>query len=150
MNRRRQKDYNSIVQKIAFRSLTGQGLGLAVHTHLKLLFHLSWNPGFRKGSYENCVARHTAQSALWYQIVNQIRSGGLVGLCKCVFATIVGYDDKTITDVCFHTAHSELNFFCRCRVEFSLEVGEKFKYSLFLEDGRMVLFKVADGTSGEC
>jgi len=150
MNRRRVKDYSSVVQKIVFRSLTGQGLGLTVHTHIGLSFHLSWNPGFRKGSYKNCVARHTVQSPLWRQIVRQLRGGSLVGLCKCVFGTLCWYDDRTIPNVCFHIAQWEVNFYCRCRVDFSLEIGENYKNSIFLEDGRMVLLEVAYGAIGEC
>jgi len=91
------------------------------------------------------------QSAVWHEIVRQIRRGGLVGLCKCVFSTIVGFDKKTITNDCFHTAHLEVKFYCRwCRVDFSLEIGENYKSSLFLEDGHMMLFEVTYGASGEC
>jgi hypothetical protein len=83
MKRRGVKDYTSVVQKIAFRSLTGRGLGLTVHTQLGLSIHLSWNPSLRTGSYDNCVARHTVQSAVWHEIVRQIRRGDLAELCVC-------------------------------------------------------------------
>ena len=68
----------------------------------------------------------------------------------CVFGAIVGFDKKTITNVRFYTVHSEVKFYCRCRVDFSLETEENYKSSLFLEDGRMMLFEVKYEASGEC
>jgi hypothetical protein len=67
-----------------------------------------------------------------------------------VFGAIVGFDKKIITNVCFYTVHSEIKFYCRCRVDFSLEIEENYKSSLFLEDGHMMLFEVTYGASGEC
>jgi hypothetical protein len=150
MNTPGKKDYRSIVQKITSRTITGRKLELTVHTHGELLIHLSWNPGFRTGSYENCIARHTKQSAVWYGIINQIRWGNLSGLCKCVFGTITGHDSKTIKEVCFHTYPREeigVEFHCRCKVNFSLEIGENYRRSMFLDDGCMLLFEFVPSTS---
>jgi hypothetical protein len=71
-------------------------------------------------------------------------------LCKCVFGTITGYDNKTIEEVCFHTYPREevgVEFHCRFRVKFSLEIGENYKRSMFLEDGRMMLFEFVHSAS---
>jgi len=122
------KKLTTIVQNISSRSISGSELGLTVHAHTGLSsIHLSWNRGVRKGSFKNCIARHTVQSAVWYSILNQIRWGSLKGLCKCVFSTITGYDNKTISEVCFHTHPREeigVEFHCTCQVKFSLEIGE--------------------------
>jgi hypothetical protein len=78
--------------------------------------------------------------------------GGLGGLCKCVFGTITGYY-KTNDEVCFHIYPREevgVEFHCRCRVKFSLEIGENYKRSMFLEHGRMMLFEFVHSASGEC
>jgi len=126
---------------------------LTVHAHTGLTFHLSWNPGVRKGSFQNCIARHSIQSAAWYVILNQVRWGSLEGLCKCVFGTITGYDNRIINQVCFHTYLREeigVEFHCRCQVKLSLEIGENYKRSMFLEDGRMILFKFVRRALGEC
>jgi hypothetical protein len=148
------KNCTSIVQMITSRSVTGQIMGLSVHTHRgELLFHLSWSIGFRTGSYGNCIARHTKHLAVWYDFLNQIRWGGLGGLCKCVFGTITGYDNETIDEICFYTYSREeigVEFHCRCRVKFSLEIGENYKRSIFLIDGRMMLFEFVHSASGEC
>ena len=137
------KNCTSIVQITVLHSIYGQRLGLTVHTHGEFLIHLSWNAGPRTGSYENCIARHTKQSAVWYDIINQIRWGGLRRLCRCVFGTVTGYDSRTIKEVCFYTYLKEeigVEFYCRCQAKFSLEIGENYKRSIFLEDGRMLLF----------
>jgi hypothetical protein len=152
MNTPWKKTYTSIVQKITSRSVTGQRLGLTVQTQGENLIHLSWNSGFRTGSYENCIARHTKQSPAWYGIINQIRWGVLGGLCKWVFGTITGYDNKTIEEVWFHTYPREeigVEFHRRCRVNFSLEIGENYRRSMFLEDVRMLLLELVHSTSGE-
>jgi len=153
MKLQRRKRFTSIVQKVISRSITGQGLRLTVHAHTRLTFHLSWNPGVRKSSFQNCIARHTIQSAVWYAILNQVRWGSLAGLYKCVFGTITGYDNKTINQVCFHTYLKEeigVEFHCRCQVKFSLETGENYKRSMFLEDRRMILFEFVHRALGEC
>ena len=56
MKVQRRKKFTSIVQKVISRSITGHGLGLTVHAHTGLTFHLSWNPEVRKGSFQNCIA----------------------------------------------------------------------------------------------
>jgi hypothetical protein len=48
MKVQRRKKFTSIVQKVVSRSITGQGLGLTVHAHTGLTFHLSWNQEFVK------------------------------------------------------------------------------------------------------
>ena len=76
----RSKKLTSIIQKIIFRPITGQGLGLSVHAHRGLTIHLSWNPGVSEGSFQNCIARYTVQSAVWRAIIRQIRRRGLSGV----------------------------------------------------------------------
>jgi len=63
------KTHTSLVEKLISRSVTGQGLGSSVYAHTGLTIHLSWNPGVRTGSFQNCVVRHTVQSAVWYAII---------------------------------------------------------------------------------
>jgi predicted negative regulator of RcsB-dependent stress response len=44
---------------------------------------------------QSCIARHTIQSAVWHRIIRQIKHGGLTRLCKCVFGTTAGLEEKT-------------------------------------------------------
>ena len=150
MKVQRRKKFTSIVQKVISRSITGQGLGLTVHAHTGLTFHLSWNPGVRKGSFQNCIARHTVQSAVWYAIIRQIRRRGLTGVCKCVYGTDMELGEEIIEEVCFYTAYAGIRYYCRCKYAFSLEIGENYRTSIFLTEGCMMLFEAARIALGEC
>ena len=93
MQVQRNKKLTSIVQKIISRPITGQGLGLSVHAHRGLTIHLSWNPGVCAGSFQNCIARYTVQSAMWRAIIRQIRRRFLSGVCKCVYGITLKCND---------------------------------------------------------
>jgi hypothetical protein len=67
------KTHTSVLQKLISRSVTGRGLWLSVHAQTGWTIHLSWNPGADKGSYQNCIARHTIQSGVWHAIICQLR-----------------------------------------------------------------------------
>jgi len=144
------KTYTSLVQKLISRSVTGQGLGLSVHAHTGLTIHLSWNPGVCTGSFQNCIARHTAHSAVWYAIIRQIRRRGLTGVCKCVYGTDTGLERETVDEVCFYTTFAGIRYYCRCKFAFSLEIGEHYRTSTFLKVGCMMLFETAPIRLGEC
>jgi len=73
---------------------------LSIHAHTGLTIHLSSNPGVRTGSYQNCIARHTVQSAVWHEIIRKIRRRGLTGVCKCVYGTVTGLEKETICCIC--------------------------------------------------
>jgi hypothetical protein len=62
-----------------------------------------------------------------------------------VFGTIVGFERK-IGGVCFH---KEGEFSCRCQINFSLEIKDKY-ISIFLSNGNMMLLKVPSRASGDC
>jgi hypothetical protein len=74
----RMKTHTSIVQKLISRSVTGRGLGIKVHTHSGWTVHVTWSPGAEKGSYNNCIARHTIQSGVWHDMLCQLRRGSLI------------------------------------------------------------------------
>ena len=103
----------SVIHKLNNRVLTGQGLGISIHRHTGLEFHLAWNAGAKRGSYENCIVRRCQEVPLLFEILLPLRKSNLVGLCKCIFGTEIGYDTQTAT-VCYYT---EEGFSCRCRVD---------------------------------
>jgi len=143
------KTHTSLVQKLISRSVTGQGLGLNVHVHTGLTIHLSWNPGVCTVSFQNCIAQHTVQSAVWYAIIRQIRRRGLTGACKCVYGTDTGLERETIEEVCFYTTFAGIRYYCRCKFAFSLEIGKHYRTSIFLTEGCMMLFEAAHIALGE-
>jgi len=118
--------------------------------HTGLTIHLSWNPVVRTGSYQNCTARHTVQSAVWHEIIRQIRRRGLTGVCKCVYGTVTGLEKETIDEVCFYTTFAGIRYYCRCKFAFSFEIGENYRSSIFLTEGCMMLFEAAHIAFGEC
>jgi len=156
MKVQRSKKFTSIFQKIISRPIAGQGLGLTVHAHRGLTIHLSWNPGVCAGSFQNCIARYTVQSAVWRAIIRQIRRRDLSGVCKCVCGTTlkceddVGLERGLVEAVCFYTVHEGVWYNCRCKFLFSLEIGEHYRASIFLTDGCMMLFETAYPALGEC
>jgi hypothetical protein len=156
MKIQRQKKFTSIVQKVFSRSITGQGLGLGIHAHRGLTIHLSWNPGACEGSFQNCIARYTVQSAVWRTIIRQVRRRGLSGTCKCVYDTIVKCEDNSglergiVQAICSYTIYKGVWYNCRCNISFSLEIGEHYRTSMFLTDGCMMLFEAAHLALKEC
>jgi len=152
----RSKKFTSIVQKVFSRSITGQGLGLSIHAHRGLTIHLSWNPGACEGSFRNCIARYTVQSAVWRAIIRQIRRRGLSGVCKCVYGITLKYNDDIglergiVQAICSYTICKGVWYNCRCNILFSLEIGERYRTSKFLVDGCMMLFEAAHSALKEC
>ena len=108
--------YYSIVQKLNYRPLTGQGLGLSIHIHSGLALHLSWDKGDKTGSYRNCIARKCRELPLLFEILLPLRKSGLTGLCKCIFGTAIVYGERNV-GICLYM---EEGFFCRCQVKFVL------------------------------
>ena len=78
--------YCSIVERVNYRSLTGQGLGLHVHVHLGSVILLCWNIHNTIGCYKNCIARDSAECNVSYQVWRMLRSRGLDGLCRCCYS----------------------------------------------------------------
>ena len=104
--------HTSVIHKLNNRALTGQGLGISIHRHTGLEFHLAWNAGAKTGSFKNCIVRRCQEVPLFFEILLPLRKSTLIGLCKCIFGTHIGYDTRTIT-VCYY---KEEGFSCRCRV----------------------------------
>ena len=105
MNVLKRNEFTSVVQKVIFRSVSWQGLGLTVHAHRGLTIHLSWNPGSCARSFRNCISPHTVQSAVWRAIIRQIRRRGLIGVCRCVYGTETRLERETSGETCFYTTH---------------------------------------------
>jgi len=54
---RKIKNRISIVEKVIYRSLTGQTLGLTSHNHLKSRIHLCWSNEADTLKYKDCIER---------------------------------------------------------------------------------------------
>ena len=113
MNRQK-KFHTSVIHKLSNCALTGQGLGISIHRHTGLEFHFAWNAGVKTGLYQNCIVRQCQEVPLLFEILLPLRRSNLVGLCKCIFGTHIGYDTRTTT-VCYYT---DEGFSCRCWIDF--------------------------------
>ena len=120
---RKEKSFASIIHKLNNRTVTGQGLGVSVHRHKGLEFHLAWNEGARRGSYDKCIVRQCQEAPLFYEILRHMRSSNLGGLCKCLWGTAIGYDKQAVT-VCYYTGDNK--FLCRCQTD---SVGRISEYA---------------------
>jgi hypothetical protein len=67
-----QKKFNkriSIVEKVIYRSLTGQNLGLIVHNHLNSRLHLCWSNITGTPYYKDCIQRSFVREKFGYAFV---------------------------------------------------------------------------------
>ena len=119
---RKEKFFASLIHKLNNRTLTGQGLEISIHRHEGLEFHLAWNAGAKRGSYQSCIARQCREVPLFYEILRCVRNSNLVGLCKCLWGTAVGHE-KSTTTVCYYTEHNK--FSCRCRIDSVVQISDK-------------------------
>ena len=134
---RKEKSFASIIHKLNNRAVTGQGLGVSVHRHKGLEFHLAWKEGARRGSYDKCIVRRCQRAPLLHEILRHMRTSSLVGLCKCLWGTAMGYDKQAVT-VCFYTVNNK--FLCRCRIDSVEVISENTGYAALVRKmGNMYL-----------
>ena len=75
---------------------------------------------------------------------------------KCVYGITlkcnddIGLERGIVEVICSYTVHEGVWYNCRCNILFSLEIGERYRTSLFLTDGCMMLFDTAYPALGEC
>jgi hypothetical protein len=74
----------SIVEKVIYRSLTGQSLGLIVHNHLNSKLHFCWGNNRDTPCYTNCIDRSFVRERDWLFLCNKLRMSGIVGLAECL------------------------------------------------------------------
>jgi hypothetical protein len=51
------------------------------------------------------VLQDIVQSAVWHEIICQVRRRGLTGVCKCTYGTVTGSERETANEVCFYTTY---------------------------------------------
>ena len=86
----------SIVQKIFYRSLTGEKLKLIIHNHLNSRIHLCWSsePGTLK--YRDCIERYFARKNDWMQFCKALKESSVTGLAACLVQKIIYDKDPSI------------------------------------------------------
>jgi len=79
----------SIVNKLNYRSVTAQKLGVHVHTHLSTRLHLCWNITCVL-SYRKCIERVFSSKEEWKKFCVWLSFPGLDGMCVCVCVCVRG------------------------------------------------------------
>ena len=115
----------SIIQKLNYREVTGNRLGLNIHRHSGLVLYLSWNKRSKAGSYQNCIARKCSSLPLLLEIIAPWRKSGWMGPCNCMFDPVPENSERTIGLYFYHFCFF---CFCRCRVNFVLEMMKDCTY----------------------
>jgi len=92
----------SIVERLSFRSLTGQGLEVDVHRCDVSWIRLFWNMSSITGCYMNYIGRYEVDFYVSNQCLSLFESFGLAGACCCCYDCTLYIGDR-IGKVCVYT-----------------------------------------------
>jgi len=73
----------SIIAKLSFSSLTGQGLGLDIHKCSVSWIRLYWNMRSITGCYLNYIGRYEVDFHVSNKCLSLFKNFGLAGACSC-------------------------------------------------------------------
>jgi len=122
------------LERLNYFSLTEQGLGPDVHSHLGWTKHLCFNT---ETSLDSCIDRFTEELRGCYRIIRALSYPGLDGVCNCVVGIVSPLPESKIKP-CIYTVNpggikiSVSRFFhirklrnsiCQCKVSSYLEIG---------------------------
>jgi len=93
---------SSIVERLSFPSLTGQGLGLEVRRCDVSRIRLFWNMSSITGCYMNYIGRYEVDLYVSNQCLSLFDSVGLAGTCSCCYDCTL-YTGDRIGKVCIYT-----------------------------------------------
>jgi len=86
------KNHISIVEKVIYRPLTGQTLGLIVHNHLNSRILLCWSTETVTFKYRDCKERSFVREEDWLRFCKALQISSVFGLAACLLRGIT-YDD---------------------------------------------------------
>ena len=89
MFHRKIKNRISIVEKVIYRSLTGQTLGLTIHNHLKSRIHLCWSNDTCTSKYKNALERSFFRVKDWLRFCKALNMIRIIGLAACIVGGII-------------------------------------------------------------
>ena len=93
---------SSIVERPNFRSLTGQGLGLNVHSSSVSRIRSYWNMSSITGCYMNYIGRYEVDFLVSNQCLSLFEAFGLAGACSCCYDCALCIGDRN-GKVCIYT-----------------------------------------------
>ena len=107
----------SIIARLSFRSLTGQGLGLDVHKCSISRNRLYWNMSSITGCYLNYIGRYEVDFHVSNQCLSLFENFGLVGACSCCY-DCKSFAGDGIGKVCIYTDPRVLEYPLHLRKHF--------------------------------
>ena len=96
MFHRKIKNRISIVEKVIYRSLTGQTLGLTIHNHLKSRIHLCWSNDTCTSKYKNALERSFFRVMDWLRFCKALKIIPISGVAACIMRGITCEGDHRI------------------------------------------------------
>ena len=96
MFHRKIKNRISIVEKVIYRSLTGQTLGLTIHNHLKSRIHFCWSSETGTVKYKDALERSFFREKDWLRFCEALKMTRMIGLAVCIVRGITYEEDKRI------------------------------------------------------
>ena len=93
-SRNRMNSRSSIVDRINFRSVTGQRLGLDVHRCTTGRTRLYWNRNSITGCYTNFIGRNEVDYYVSKQILPFFKTFGLYDACSCCYINPTYLEDR--------------------------------------------------------
>ena len=88
------KNRVSIVEKLIYRSLTGQTLGLTIHSHLKSRIHLCWSNETGTLKYKGCIEWSFFRRNDWLRFCEALKMIRMIGLAACIVRIMIYEDHK--------------------------------------------------------
>jgi len=107
----------SIIARLSFRSLTGQGLGLDVHKCSISRNRLYWNMSSITGCYLNYIGRYEVDFHVSNQCLSLFENFGLAGACSCCY-DCKSFAGDGIGKVCIYTDPRVLEYPLHLRKHF--------------------------------
>jgi len=86
----------SIVEKVIYRSLTGQRLGLTIHNNLNSRIHLNWGIETGTYKYKECIERSFVWGKVWQRCCKALKFSCAIDLAVCIFRGIIYEGDNRI------------------------------------------------------
>jgi len=89
------KNRTSIVEKVIYRSLTCQTLGLTIHKHFNSRIHLCWSTEAGTLNYKDCIDRSFIREKNLLRFCKALKTFRISGLAPCIVRGIT-YGDHRI------------------------------------------------------
>jgi len=93
------KNCISIEEKVIYRSLTGETLGLTIHNHSKSRIRLCWSNETGTLKYKDALERSFFREKDWLHFCEALKMTQMIGLAACIVRGII-YEEYHRIQMC--------------------------------------------------